>query len=119
MKRRNRRRHKNPSPALSVYFIGVGNHLLIKIGVSEEVERELKNIQERNPSYPLTLLGCIPGGGDAGLEKEIFEKFIDFHIGRGWFERSLEMEEYLDWFDEDSALKGQGLMTTDDGRVED
>jgi hypothetical protein len=105
MKRRNRRQYKDPSPPLSIYFIGVGSYLFIKIGVSEDVEKELKNIQERNPSYPLTLLGYI-SGCDEKAEKGLFEKLIDFHIGKGWFERSLEMEECLDWFEEDSSLKG-------------
>jgi hypothetical protein len=71
MKRRNRRQYKDPSPPLSIYFIGVGSYLFIKIGVSEDVEKELKNIQERNPSYPLTLLGYI-SGCDEKAEKGLF-----------------------------------------------
>jgi hypothetical protein len=106
VKRRNRSRHKDPSPLLSVYFIGVGDHLFIKIGFSEDVEKELKNIQERNPSYPLTLLGYIPG--DERLGKEIFEKFNRLQLGMGWFERSLEMEKFLDLFEEDSTPSGEG-----------
>jgi hypothetical protein len=103
MKRRNVRRHKNPGDG-GVYFIAAGDGLYVKIGISEDVKEELKNLQRRNPDIPMELLGYIPGG-DEELEKEIFERFIDFHIGRGWFERSLEMEEFLDWFDEDSTLR--------------
>ena len=54
------------------------------------------------------LLGYIPVC-DEKLEKDFFEKLIDFHIGRGWFQRSLEMEEFLDLFDEDPSDSEVGL----------
>ena len=68
----------------------------------------MKNIQERNPSYPLTLLGYI-SGCDEKVEKGLFEKFIDFHIGRGWFERSLEMEEGMDYLLEEDLNPSEGM----------
>jgi hypothetical protein len=108
MERRKLKRYKNPDDRGAylggLYFIAAGDGLRVKMGVAEDVKEELKNLQRRNPDIPMELLGYVPGG-DEELEREIFVKLIDSHIGDGWFERSLEMEELLDWFDEDSALR--------------
>ena len=94
---------RSPSP-WGVYFIGAGDYLYyVRVGGSEEVEEELKNLQERAHS-PLTILGHIPGDNyvkTGGSTDYFYNKRGDIPPPVGWFERSLAMEEFLDSFEED------------------
>ncbi len=75
---------------MSVYFIAENesdnyDNLRIKIGISEEVNRRLKQLQTGSP-YELKLMGWIEPENDRALEKELHTKYSKERTHGEWFD---------------------------------
>lgn len=99
---------ENPQPVV-VYFITAsweGFDPLVKIGVSNNVERRLSEITKEieKGTYPDWLelglcelsLWCVIQGNQE-LEKNLHKAFADWSAGREWFWLDDELEAELEW----------------------
>ena len=70
----------------SVYFIGqiADDECKIKIGVSNDRTRRLRNLQTGNPD-PLKLMGWIVSDDAYALEKELHKVFFSRKVNGEWF----------------------------------
>jgi hypothetical protein len=76
-----------------VYFIQDVQADAIKIGFSKNVSNRVAALQTSTTS-PLKLLVCVPGGRKT--EKELHEKFVQFHIRGEWFRSAPELLQYVE-----------------------
>jgi len=79
---------------MPVYFIsenenGDYDNLRIKIGISGDVPKRLKQLRTGSP-YKLKLMGWIQAENDRKLEKELHDKYKDFNTHLEWFELGVE-----------------------------
>ena len=73
---------------MAVYFIADRKNSLIKIGVSGDMDRRIKQLQTGNP-FKLEFMGWI--GEDENhfeIEKKLHEKYSDKNYSGEWFEIS-------------------------------
>jgi hypothetical protein len=75
-----------------VYFIQAGSQGPIKIGVADDVEYRLSELQTGN-AETLHIVGCVPG--DGRLEKELHRRLASVRIRGEWFRSGSEIEALL------------------------
>ena len=79
-------------PGRFVYFIeAVGLHR-IKIGVSDNPEKRIKQLSTGSP-VELKLIATI--AGDSSLEKELHDRFKHLKQDKEWFHLTKELNEYI------------------------
>jgi hypothetical protein len=74
---------------MPVYFIaenenGNYDNLRIKIGISENIEKRVGQLQTGSP-YELKLMGWIESEDDRGLENKLHRKYTTANTHREWF----------------------------------
>jgi hypothetical protein len=79
---------------MPVYFIsenekGDYDNLRIKIGISGNVPKRLKQLRTGSP-YKLKLMGWIETDNDRKLEKELHDKYEEFNTHLEWFQLGVE-----------------------------
>ncbi len=83
-------RKKSVRHPRTLYFISDGNY--IKIGIANNVEERIKQLQTGNPNK-LFIVSQFENRGQ--LEKAIHKKFSHLHVGGEWFQYTNEIKEYL------------------------
>ena len=76
-----------------IYFIQFGDGGPIKIGITNSVERRLKNLQSASP-IKLNLLGTIKNGGTQ-LEEKLHIRFNRSRINGEWFNPSKSLIKFI------------------------
>lgn len=76
-----------------VYFIQCGDAGPIKIGIAQNVERRLADLEIASP-YPLRLLGVVSGGQER--EGELHRRFASQILKGEWFSPSSELLGYIE-----------------------
>lgn len=75
-----------------IYFIGMLNDSIIKIGISNDPQKRLKELQVANP-YELRLIFMFRG--DESKEIQLHEKFVEYNIRGEWFYNIGKLKEYV------------------------
>lgn len=75
-----------------VYFVQATRGGPVKIGLSDNVERRLVELQCSSP-YPLRIVATIDG--TVTLERELHERFVADRMTGEWFRPSRAIQEYL------------------------
>ena len=75
-----------------IYFIQQGNEGPIKIGISWEVKKRLKDLSVASPFEPI-ILAVI--AGDRGKERKLHRKFKKEHMRGEWFKPSERLMEFI------------------------
>jgi len=71
---------------MAVYFIADRRNSLVKIGVSNDRERRIKQLQTGNP-FKLEFMGWIEEDNDHfQIEKKLHQKYSDKRVNGEWFE---------------------------------
>jgi len=86
--------YENTKNGRSVYFIGNEELGIVKIGISNDVERRLSDIQVSFP-YDLKILAVLENK-TTQLEKYLHDKFEKYNKRGEWYELSKEIKEYID-----------------------
>lgn len=76
-----------------VYFIQAGKEAKFKIGITNNIDGRLKQLQTGCP-YPLNILAIIPGGRKE--EKELHRKFKKYSEIGEWFSLNGDLKKFVD-----------------------
>jgi predicted GIY-YIG superfamily endonuclease len=80
-----------------LYFLQAGEDGPIKIGITKNVEKRIKQLEKEAP-YEMKIIATYPGNRD--VEKMVHRRFIKFRISnircKEWFKPE---EELLFWMD--------------------
>lgn len=87
-----RSRHDAEPPDLRVYFIKHGRRMVVKIGVSNNVDKRLSALTTSSGER-LTCIATIEGG--YGLEKALHRQFAKYRIKGEWFKLEGELAAYI------------------------
>lgn len=77
---------------MKIYFIQQGNDGPIKIGISWEIKKRLRDISVSSPFNPM-VLALIPGNREK--EKQLHRKFKKEHLRGEWFKASDRLMEFI------------------------
>lgn len=86
------KKHDAEPPELRVYFIKHGRRMVVKIGVSNNVDKRLSALTTSSGER-LTCLATIEGG--YGLEKALHRQFAKYRIKGEWFKLEGELAAYI------------------------
>lgn len=76
-----------------IYFIGMLDDSIIKIGLSNDPQKRLNALQTANP-YELRLI--LTFRGDESKESELHEKYTEYSIRGEWFYNIGKLKDYID-----------------------
>ena len=87
------RARKDAATGVLVYFIVDEQRQVVKIGMSQNPENRLKELQTGNP-HPLTLAAIVPGG--YVLERQLHERFAAHRLSGEWFQLTREIRGQIE-----------------------
>jgi len=76
-----------------VYIIGPPNQDIVKIGTTTNLKSRLRSLRTAMPSEPVVYL-TLPGS--SALERELHLRFAADKIGREWFRRSPDIDNFIE-----------------------
>ncbi len=88
------KRERAAARCQDVYFIRNTHNGNVKIGITADVSRRLKQLQGNYDPEALIVIGVIPQGG-IDVERELHARFAQYRLHGEWFEWNEEIEAVI------------------------